>query len=345
MAILRAQFDGARSNIEVNGEKRQRAIDAHTEIQELLSADEYLRSWGIDTCLIGSYSRHTAIYPGKDVDVFARLSDLDTTANPGSVYGRVETVLVEQYGRVENGGRVTSQSRSVKVDFPDADDQNAAFAVDAVPAVRNGERWAIPTKDQYLWAPSAESWVTTDPEWFGQLSSDLSTADWSPAVGGQDAYKPVVKLVRQARRTHLGDRRPGGLYVEFATYDVWNSGGVAGEEWDHLFAATLRQLANRFQRAPYEPLIDPGLGTPVDPALDANDWLNASNLFERLANLADEALSAEKCRAAIKWREILSENDRGQVFPLPPGCDANGFPLSAVGAANIARPKEAARFG
>ncbi len=345
MAILRPQFEGALSRIEVNGEKRQRAIDAHTEIQELLSADEYLQAWGINTCLIGSYSRHTAIYPGKDVDVFARLSALDTSANPGNVYGRVETVLVEQYGRVENGGRVTSQARSVKVDFPDSNDHNAAFAVDAVPAVRNGERWAIPTKDQYLWVPSAEGWVTTDPERFGQLSSDLSTADWSPTVSGQDAYKPVVKLVRQARRNHLGDRRPGGLYVEFATYDVWSSGVVTGEEWDHLFAATLRKLANRFQRAPYEPLIDPGLGTPVEPALDANDWFNASNVFERLANLAEDALSTEKCRAAVKWREILGENDRGQVFPLPPGCDANGFPLSAVGGASIIRPKEAARFG
>ena len=345
MAILRPQFDSALSNIEVNGEKRQRAIDAHTEIQELLSADEYLRSWGIDTCLIGSYSRHTAIYPGKDVDVFARLNHLDTTANPGNVYDRVETVLVEEYGRVVNGGRVTAQSRSVKVDFPDADDHNAAFAVDAVPAVRNGERWAIPTKDQYQWAPSAESWVTTDPERFGQLSSGLSTAYWSPTVGGQDAYKPIVKLIRQARRTHLGDLRSGGLYVEFATYDVWSSRVVTGEEWDPLFATTLRLVANRFQRAPYEPLLDPGLGTPVEPVLDANDWLHACNVFESLANLADDALSAEKCRAAIKWREILGENDRGQVFPLPPGCDTNGFPLSAVGGAAIIRPREAARFG
>ena len=318
MATLRSQFTSALTNIQVNGDKQARAIEAHTEIQDLLSADDQLSEWGINTRLIGSYSRDTAIYPGKDVDVFARLGELDTDATPRGVYERVETVLVDEYGLVADGGRATPQARSVKIDFPDPDDDdaNAAFAIDAVPAVRDGERWAIPTKDRNRWAASTGRWVTTNPEHFAQISSDLSTSTLSPSVGGRNAYKPIVKLTRQARRTHLGDRRPGGLYTEFAVYDVWNSGLITGDEWDTLFATTLRRVANRFGNNTLIPLTDPGLGTAVSPELAYEDWQHAKNKFLELADLADEALTSDDCKAAFNWRKILGENDRGQVFPL-----------------------------
>src|SRR3954464_3376889 len=98
MATLRNQFSDALTNIEVNGDKRARAMTAHTEIQDVLLADEQLRDWGINARLIGSYSRHTARYPGKDVDVFARFEQLDTSAMPRTVYERVQAVLVNEDG-------------------------------------------------------------------------------------------------------------------------------------------------------------------------------------------------------------------------------------------------------
>jgi hypothetical protein len=333
MATLRSQFADALTNIEVNGRKRERAIAAHTEIRDLLASDEQLRAWGINARLIGSYSRHTARYPGKDVDVLARFDSLNTSAMPRTVYEAVQAVLVDEYGLAADGGRATPQDRSIKVEFRDPDDENddnQAFAVDAVPAVRDGDRWGIPSKDRRRWAESTGRWVTTDPECFGELSSNLSTSPYSPSVAGQNAYKPIVKLMRQARHVHLGDKRPGGLFVEFAVYDVWFSGAITGDEWDPLFAATLRAVANRFGTAPYIPLLDPGMGTPVAPALADDVWTHARDVFARLAELADEAVAGEKCAAAAKWREILGENERGQVFPLPPGCDARGFPISAV---------------
>ena len=67
MANLRNQFDQALTNIEINGQKRKRAIDAHTEIRELLQGDEQLKEWGVEPILIGSYGRDSGIYPGKDV--------------------------------------------------------------------------------------------------------------------------------------------------------------------------------------------------------------------------------------------------------------------------------------
>jgi Second Messenger Oligonucleotide or Dinucleotide Synthetase domain len=348
MATLRGQFSDALTNIEVNGHKRDRAIAAHTEIQDVLYDDEQLRAWGINTRLIGSYSRHTARYPGKDVDVFARFEALDTEAMPRTVYERVQDVLVEEYGLVDDGGRATLQDRSIKVEFrdpADEDDDNEAFAIDAVPAVRDADRWAIPTKDRKRWAERTGRWVTTDPERFGELSSAISTTSFSPSVAGRNAYKPIVKLMRQARHVHLGDRRPGGLFVEFAVYDVWSPGTITGDEWDPLFAKTLRAVANRFGLAPYLPLLDPGMGTAVAPALTDDVWTHAQDVFLGLADVADEAVAGEKCAAAAKWREILGENERGQVFPLPPGCDARGFPISTVAPIAGLGSNEARKFG
>ncbi len=79
---LPTQFNDALSAIEVNGKKRDRVIAGHKEIRELLEGDEQLCELGVDTILIGSYARHTGIYPGKDVDVFVKLTKLDTSANP-----------------------------------------------------------------------------------------------------------------------------------------------------------------------------------------------------------------------------------------------------------------------
>ena len=89
MANLRSQFEQALTNIEVNGQKRKRAIGAHTEIRELLQGDEQLKEWGVEPLLIGSYGRETGIYPGKDVDVFLRFTKLDTRAEPRAVFNAV----------------------------------------------------------------------------------------------------------------------------------------------------------------------------------------------------------------------------------------------------------------
>lgn len=347
MDSLHAQFEQARTNVEVNGAKRERAIAAHTEIQSILNANDQLRAWGINTRLIGSYGRQTAIYPGKDVDVFARFEVLDTSASPESVYNVVESVLVRQYGHIRGGGRVTPQARSVKVDFPDANG-SADFAVDAVPAVRYGPRWAIPARDRSLWSYVPSRWIATDPERFGDLSTTLNQAAWSPSVRGQGAYKPIVKLMRQVREVHLADQKPGGLYVEFAAYDVWRKGLVSGSEWGVLLSATLRMVAERFNRALSEPLLDPGLGTPVDPALSAPEWGRAASVFHGLAQRAEGALRARRCAAAKVWREILGTNARGDVFPLPPGCDAAGFAIAATGIGGLgmaAGNQEASGFG
>ena len=349
MATLRSQFDQALASIEVNKDKALRAINAHTEIREVLEKDEKLTEWGVDTKLIGSYSRDTGIYPGKDVDVFVKLTKLDTESEPKDVYNAVWDALQKEYGDAKDGGRAEQQARSVKVAFPDVGASsvaNSSFAADAVPAVQDGEHWAIPTKDRNRWTASTGRWATTDPESFADLSSTLSTSQLSPVVGGRNAYKPIVKLMRQARRTHLGDNRPGGLFVEFATYEAWDSGSMIGDEWDPLLSQTLRGVAKRFADAAIWPLCDPALGTPVEPPVDGQNLANAASVFSRLADLADQALNLDDCQAALKWREVLGSNDRADpVFPLPPGCDASGYRAAPAILPASKRPHEAPGFG
>ena len=150
MATLRPQFEDALTNIQINGEKAKRAAEAHTEVRGVLEEDPMLVECGVDTKLIGSYARDTGIYPGKDVDVFVKLTKLDTNASPQEVFDAVWWVL-----RAEYGSRAKQQSRSIKIDFPHPQGSESIwslFAVDAVPAVRDGSRWAIPAKDREFWS-------------------------------------------------------------------------------------------------------------------------------------------------------------------------------------------------
>ena len=355
MPNLRSQFEKALTNIEINGQKRRRAIDAHTEIRELLQQDEQLKEWGVEPLLIGSYGRDTGIYPGKDVDVFLRFTRLDTRAEPRAVFNTVWRVIVRKYGQYgQGGGRAQQQARSVKVLFPDRDRISGGdFSVDAVPAVRHGGLWAIPTKDQNRWVEGEGRWVTTGAVLFGDLSTELNQSASSPKVGDRPAYKPIVKLVRQIRETHLGDKRPGGLYLEFATFEAWRSGLVAGSEWDVLLARTLQCIADRFHRAGVKPLLDPVLGTPVDPPLSAGQVEQAAAVFGKLAAAANRVLLMNNTDAATEWRKILGGNDRANpVLPYPPttgGHVGSTVATAGVGAASgtgaTTRRNEAHRFG
>jgi len=333
METLPDQFKDALSRIEIKGAKRTRAIEAHTEICRYLEKDELLCSWGVDTVLIGSYARDTGIHPGKDVDVFTKLTKLDTTVAPGKIFEAVRKVLVDRYG-----DRAEPQKRSIKVSF---DSDGDGFAVDVVPAVRMGERWAIPRRDTAKWeAPDeAERWVETDPEKLAELATKING---TLEVDGRGAYKPTVKLIRQIRKHHFEeDQKPGGLYFELLTYWAFKA-GVSGESFAEILAATLRGIVA--QLASSDSLTDPVLGRPYRPEPDPNDIAIARSTFGLIAAKAEEALRLEKCAAAVNWRWILGENDRGPCFPLPPGCDEQGKPIKNVAAVAAVGAKEASGF-
>ncbi len=134
MPLLTSYFEGASSNIEPPYDDVANASAAHTEVRGVLEADSTLKEWGIDTVLIGSYSRHVSIRRVKDVDVFCKLPDVDASKSSREVLGEIVRVLRAAYG-----DRIGEQDRSVKVDFSDF-----GLHVDAVPARPVGTCWEIP---------------------------------------------------------------------------------------------------------------------------------------------------------------------------------------------------------
>lgn len=337
MQTLTTEFAQAVRNVTIHGEKRDRAMQAHAEVRELLESDSELSDWGIDTVLIGSYARQTARYPGKDVDVFLRFGELSARHSPEKIYNAVERVLVEEYGLKDEDpeGRITRQARSLKIDFPDPDAHfsDTSFAIDAVPAVPWDSHWGIPNRDRDKWDNTEKRWIRTNPVQFASDTNTVATASWSPTVGTTNAYRPIVRLLRQVRHVQLGSQRPGGLFVEIAAYYVWNEQQVTGSSWAELLASTFEHVGARLVKCAQDGMADPVLGTTLKPELDFWQWNSAGLTFQRLAGEAKEALGEEKCRAAKIWRDILGSNDRGQVLPLPEGCDAAGFPVGSVTAA------------
>lgn len=313
MLTLSSQFKDAIRNVSVD-EKAERAQAAHQEVRTLLERDKTLQSWGVDTVLIGSYARHTAIYPGRDVDIFTKLTALDMSASPKMVFDEVCNVMVKEYG-----DRAEPRARSIKIAFG-ADD----FSVDVVPAVRSGSRWALPRHDRERWEDLESAWVDTDPERLTQLTREMNERY---VVGTQGAYIPIVRLMRQTRRHHLGrESKPGGLYFELITYWTYDE-GVNGSSFAELFAESLNGAAVRLGKE----LIDPALGTPYVPSPDAEDLSNAARVFASLAADASRALNAnDECEAAALWRRVLGSNDRGPCFPLPRGCDERGQRIEVI---------------
>ena len=108
---------------------------------------------------------------------------------------------------------------------------------------------------------------------------------------------------------------------------AWAAREVTGSSWAELVANTLAAVSKRLRTAAEFGVPDPVLGTTMKPGLDPSQWRSTAAVVEDLAAKAIQALEADKCRAAKLWREILGENDRGQILRLPPGCNANGLPM------------------
>jgi hypothetical protein len=329
METLPNEFKDCLSRIDMSAAKRAEAIAAHTEVRAYLETLPQFVGWGIDAILIGSYARQTVIHPGNDVDIFSKLTALDTAASPRTVFDAFAAVLTTKYGE-----RATVQRRSVKIAFP------ADFSVDVVPAVRSGDRWAIPSREQGDWAPG-RSWVETDPEGLSALTTEQNQ---TPSVNGQGAYVPVVKLVRQTREHHLGEAKPGGFYLELATYWAFEK-GVSGDSFAEILSAVLGSIRDDLPAYASVPLIDPALGTAYEPQPEGDDLANAASVFGPLAAKAREALGADRCRAAVLWREIVGQNGRGYCFPIPEGCDERGNRVAPVRVNQGRGADEARGFG
>lgn len=90
--------------------------------------------------------------------------------------------------------RVERQNRSIKVNFPNYD-----LTVDAVPARPCGDHWELPNRPEDA---ERAAWVETNPLLLNELTTETNQRN---TLNDDGIYVPAVKLIRQARRTWVGD--------------------------------------------------------------------------------------------------------------------------------------------
>ena len=308
MPELSSSFAAALTAIEPD-EDVTHAMTARDEVVAVLLADPTLNGWGVDPILIGSYKRHVSIKRIKDVDVFCRLDSVPSEIEPIDLLEAFREILEASFP-----GRVILQGRSVQVEFPNYD-----MFIDAVPARPWGDVWELPCKDP------DQGWELTNPVKFGELVTSLNTR-----LDGR--YVPAVKLMRQTRRSLIGDARPRGLTAEVLTY--W----ALEAEDDTSSMAECFVLALEGAADQLEAHIG---GSPItDPAMDDQELrmgATAAELDDFSAKVRQAAIDAraafdddDECAGARVFRRLLGKGPDGDyVFPLPEGCSTYGTERSS----------------
>lgn len=334
MAHLKQQFKDALSSIEPCDDKTN-APEAHRLVRDALEADANLTEYGVSPVLIGSYKRNVSIRRIKDVDVFVRLPDMPSDVTSKDILDKFFTVLHAEFGTDAEGHRRTKrQDRSLQISFPEYD-----LYVDAVPARLHwdGETWEIPQKGD------ENEWVRTNPEGLTSLSSEMNAAH-------DGFYVPTVKLLRQTRRAQLG-KKPGGFFIELATYQAFASGAVSGNDQAEYYASATAEVSKIIGN-----FVTYGIGVN-DPTLPGNviriratdDELEAARTqFANSAIAAQDALDEEdEGKAALAFRKLLGKNGEDEiVFPMPPGFNEDGSKrASAISAGARVVPAGQRTFG
>jgi hypothetical protein len=320
MAHLKQQFKDALSSIEP-GDDKTNAPEAHRLVRDALEADSTLAEYGVNPVLIGSYKRNVSIKRIKDVDVFVRLPGVTSDVTSQDILDRFFKVLHAEFGTDSDGHRRTKrQDRSLQVSFPEFD-----LYVDAVPArpYWDGESWEIPQKGD------ADKWVRTNPEGLTSLSSEMNATH-------DGYYVPTVKLLRQTRRALLGTgKKPGGFFIEMATYQAFASGAVSGNDQAEYYVSALQEISTIIGN-----FVTYGTGVN-DPTLPGqtiriratDDELDAARTgFADAAASAKDALAEEdEGKAALAFQKLLGKNGDGDtVFPMPRGFNEDGSKRAAV---------------
>ncbi|MFD4197645.1 SMODS domain-containing nucleotidyltransferase [Amycolatopsis thermoflava] len=316
MATLATQFKAALSRIEPEVDA-ENAAEAHKLVTAALKADDKLKRLGISTFLIGSYGRQVSIKRVKDVDVFVRLAKATDSLRPGEILDHVTDVLEDAFL-----GQVTRQHRSVMIDFPDFD-----LSVDVViarPCVDHpAEHWQIPEKIE---EDGRATWIETNPIKMSELTTE---ANGDFLLSGTGVYVPLVKLIRQIRRTWV-EAQPGGYYFEVLAYQAFQDLQPTENTVAGYLCVILREIADRLPDYVTEGPADPTLDERTITTKATQEQIEAAaDRIAVAAQLAEDARDeGDICASALKWQELLGKTQQTDkpeyVFALPEACDADG---------------------
>src|ERR1051326_2164751 len=199
MSFVLDAFQVFLQNVSLPDSQMTSARRSNNALRNYLAADAYFGKLLLDTFLNGSYARHTAVQPIKDVDVIVVVSRDWIEADPSRAMEALRRKLAQRY----TDWRTRRQRRAVKVTLSD-------IRLDVVLAV------APDGLDRPLRIPdrAQRRWSETHPK------CQLALVK---AIGAQTKgnYSRLVRLFKVwARNRVASSDRPSSFILECAVYHV-----------------------------------------------------------------------------------------------------------------------------
>ncbi len=298
----------------------------HTTLRKRLAQDDEFGTIHVNTFLQGSYKRHTAVHPGKDVDIVVVTSlDPDTTA-AATASARLEKCLKRYYP-----GKVNRQNRSLCVELSyvtmdvviaasrELRSQNALVTLRTVDALDDAASWKI----QPIQIPDRElqKWVDTHPKKQLEWTTDKNDAS-------EGCFVPLVKLFKWWRKeAYTTPTYPKSYPLERIAGEVFDQ---AKRDHAEGFVQLLRNIVSAYSSYAALNLVptlpDPGVPTHnvlarVSPA-DFKTFI--AQMHTALATAEKALASTDREEGAALWRQVF-----GAKFPAAPTAKA-AFPPAPI---------------
>lgn len=144
-----------------------------------------------------------------------------------------------------------------------------------------------------------------------------------------------MKLLRQTRRALLGKTKPGGFFIEAATYEAFRSGAVTGTDQAEYYVSALSAVSSiidsfvRWGTAVPDPTLP---GQTIQVRATDEEFERMRTEFADAATTAADALEEiDEGKAALAFRSLLGKDGDGEVvFPMPPGFNEDGTKRASV---------------
>jgi hypothetical protein len=273
-------------SLELTQGQRDEVSRQHTMVRECLR-----KRLGTETdFLSGSYSRHTAIRPLHDIDIFVVLGRTASTPSatgrglmPDGALKQVRQALHEEW---PNKDLPILQQHSVHIGF-----SKSGIEFDVVPA------FEVPGRNAYL-IPERQTgqWLLTNPRVHQERSTQANE------VAGKK-LKPLLKAVKHWNRNHSSSPL-GSFHLEVMSYSAFSSApGDYLQGLETLFS----HLGQRVRVACPDPA---GLGPNVDGRMSSTQREAAHQLLAsaaRQVRLARDESTGDPARAHARLRELFGE--------------------------------------
>ncbi|MCW5801065.1 MAG: nucleotidyltransferase [Deltaproteobacteria bacterium] len=289
MMNVAARFQSYLSSLELTEPEREEAAYRQEALRERLHTS---LAGVIDSRLVGSYPRRTAIRPLEDIDVFVVLDERQHRRDaPSALLRTLADALRAAYP--DHEPRI--QARSVNLAFP-----GTGIGYDVAPAF-------APT-----WAGARD----TDPPYYEILDRNLSA--WIPAMPPKHAEACIAAnrlaggmldgLIKAVKHWNRASGKPlSGFHLEVMSYAAFSTP-------PRDTRTGLRDLFQHLTRAVQFPCPDPARLGPALDDLTPQERTRARGQLHSAAELARAAVDAELTgdhdTASVRWRSLL-----GPGFP------------------------------